>query len=140
MKNYQSKDVLPFIYGFVIALSSAANGSQNLTLEASSWFELHYMMASTDTDQIQSSTISAQYPNNFTCQITDQSSGRQMSSAKVPQRCMFGPANQFASRNIRPIVFAPNTVLQFDFLNLVAATNNVTISLIGYKVFNPAVV
>ncbi len=132
--NYKSSNVLPFIYQVTLALTALGNGSVNLTLEASSEFELHYMMASTDQDQVQSATIAAQYPNNFTCQITDQSSGRQLSSGKVPQRIMFGPAN----RNLeaaRPVVFPPNAILQFDMTNLVNGTTNVTVGLVGYKIF-----
>lgn len=138
MKNYQSKDVLPFTYMFTIALSSLASASQNLTLEANSWFEHHYWMASTDQDQVQSAAIAAFYPNNFTCQITDQSSGRQLTNGKVPQRILFGPANT-AVRLVRPVVFPPNAVLQFDFTNLVAGTTNVTIAMNGFKLFNPNV-
>lgn len=139
MKNFDSKNVLPFTYLVTIALSSLGVGSTNLTMEASSSFEHHFWMASTDQDQVQSSTIAAIFPNNFKCQITDQSSGRQLTSGQVPQRILFGPANQ-SVRQIRPVVFPPNAILQFDFTNLVAGTTNITIGLMGYKIFNPAAV
>lgn len=135
LQNYRSNNVLPFTYIVTLALASLANGTVNLTLEANSEFELHYMMGSTDQDQVQSTTVAAQYPNNFTCQITDQSSGRQLSTAKVPQRILFGPANRNLPM-IRPVVFPPNAVLQFDMTNLVSgSTTNVTVGLVGYKIF-----
>lgn len=140
MKNFQSADVLPFIYVVgPITLTANANGSQNLTLEASSYFEHHYWMASTDQDSIISATLGNFSPNYFTCQVTDGSTGRQLSNGKVPQRNMFGPAND-SLRQIRPVVFPPNAVLQFDLTNVVATTIIVTISLIGYKIFNQGVV
>lgn len=139
MKNFKSSDVLPFIYMVPIALGALANGSVNLTLEANSWFEFHYWMASTDQDQVQSSTVAAFYPNNFTVQITDDSSGRQLTNGKVPQRIICGPSNQNI-RHIRPVVFPPNAVLKFDFTNLVNATTNVTMALHGFKLFNAGVI
>lgn len=135
MKNFASNDVLPFVYVVgPITLASSANGSQNLTLEANSWFELHYLMASSDQD-----ADTDFIPNQFTVQITDQSSGRQLTSGKVPQRCLVGPSNH-TMRQIRPVVFPPNAVLQFDFTNLIAGTNIVTLTLHGYKIFNQAAI
>lgn len=131
MKNFQSDDVLPFSYFLSITLASSGNGSQNLTLEASSHFEHHYWMASSSLD-----AATDIMPNRFTVQITDQSTGRQLSNGKIPQRCLFGPSNN-SLRQIRPVVFKPNAVLQFDFTNLIASENVVSIVLVGYKIFNP---
>lgn len=140
MKNFSSKDVLPFVYVVgPVTLASTASGSQNLTIEASSFFEHHFWMASTDQDSVISGTLGNFEPNYFTCQITDQSSGRLLTSGQVPQRILFGPSNT-SLRQIRPVIFPPNAVLQFNLTNLASAQTIVTICMVGYKLFNPSVV
>jgi hypothetical protein len=54
-------------------------------------------------------------------------------SGPVPQRVLCGNAfNQFLQK--RGIVFEPQSNLLFTFVNLTAATNNITLALHGYKI------
>ena len=124
-----NRSVVPFSY-LVTSASIAASGQQqvNLTLQTDSFFELQAFQGSSsldaDTDFM---------PNNFSVQITDQSTGRQLSSGKVPQRLYCGPANQSVLERIR-IVFPPQASLLFDFTNLDAGNANVvSFVLKGYK-------
>lgn len=127
--SFSSLKVLPYTYILTVSLTANASASANLTMESNSEFELHYLMAScsadADTDFM---------PNNFTAQLTDQSTGRVMSNGKVPQRCMFGPANS-GLRQIRPVVFPPSAVIQADVTDTSGGVNVVTFSLIGYKLY-----
>ena len=126
-----SKDIIPFVYVGSVTLGANGSGTFTIVLTIDSSFELHYVMGSctedTDVDVM---------PNNFSVQITDQGTGRQLSSARVPQRTMTGPANRDLFQH-RPVVFPPSTTLVFDVLNLTGNSNTVTITLHGYKLFKP---
>lgn len=127
-------DMIPFDY-VVVTGSIAASGSAQatLTLAPDSNFEWHLLEGRSSLDGVTDIR-----PNNFSCQITVQSTGRQLSSLRVPQNLLASTAeNATGGIMRRPIVLAPNTVLLFDFLNLsAAAANTVTMTLRGYKVFN----
>ena len=74
-----------------------------------------------------------QYPNSFTVSIRDQTTGRDLMSAPVPQRVLCGNAfKQFLEK--RGIIFEPQSNLLFTFTNLTAAANNITLALHGYKI------
>ena len=122
---------LPFVY--VVSSSIAANSTSSTTLimQADSRFEL---MGILGTGGNAATTEDAQVaPNNFTLQIRDQTTGRDLMSAPVPQRVLCGNAfNQFLQK--RGIVFEPQSNLLFTFTNLTGNTNNVTIALHGYKI------
>jgi len=76
---------------------------------------------------------SLQYPNSFTVSIRDQTTGRDLMSAPVPQRVLCGNAfKQFLEK--RGIIFEPQSNLLFTFTNLTAATNSITLALHGYKI------
>ena len=71
--------------------------------------------------------------NSFTVSIRDQTTGRDLMSAPVPQRVLCGNAfKQFLEK--RGIMFEPQSNLLFTFTNLTAATNNITLALHGYKI------
>jgi hypothetical protein len=73
------------------------------------------------------------YPNSFTVSIRDQTTGRDLMSAPVPQRVLCGNAfQQFLEK--RGIIFEPQSNLLFTFTNLTAAANNITLALHGYKI------
>jgi hypothetical protein len=119
---------LPFVY--VVSSSIAANSTSSTTLimQADSRFEL---MGILGTGGQASTTEDGQVaPNNFTLQIRDQTTGRDLMSAPVPQRVLC--VNQFLQK--RGIVFEPQSNLLFTFTNLTANTNNVTLALHGYKI------
>lgn len=122
---------IPFTY-VVPAITLAANaaGQQNLVLMADSYFELMAVFATGGADATTENTLVS--PNNFSLLIRDNTTGRDLMSQRVPQRLLAGNAfNGFLQR--RPIVFEPQSSLLFDYLNLTAANNSVTIALVGYK-------
>ena len=121
---------LPFVYIVASTIAASSTSSTTLIMQADSRFEL---MGILGTGGQASTTEDSQVsPNNFTLQIRDQTTGRDLMSAPVPQRIMCGNAfNQFLQK--RGIVFEPQSNLLFTFTNLTANTNNVTIALHGYK-------
>jgi len=125
---------LPFDY-VVTATTGAAAGSTvstTLIMQADSRFELMGIMG---TGGINATTEnSLQYPNSFTVSIRDQTTGRDLMSAPVPQRILCGNAyKQLAEK--RGIIFEPQSNLLFTFTNLAGgAANNITLVLKGYKI------
>ena len=124
---------LPFVYVVTATLGAAvgATSSSTLIMQADSRFELMGIFGtggeSATTEQ------SLQYPNSFTVQIRDQTTGRDLMSAPVPQRILCGNAfKQFLEK--RGIIFEPQSNLLFTFTNLSAAANNITLALHGYKI------
>lgn len=126
-------DVIPFDY-VVVTSAIAASGSaqQTLTLAPDSNFEWHLLEGRSSLDGVANTR-----PNNFSCQITIQSTGRQLSNLRVPQNLLAATAeNATGGVMRRPIILGPNTVLLFDFLNLDGASaNTITLVLRGYKLF-----
>jgi hypothetical protein len=100
-------------------------------MQADSRFEL---MGIFGTGGLNATTETSQsYPNSFTVSIRDQTTGRDLMSAPVPQRVLCGNAfKQFLEK--RGIIFEPQSNLLFTFTNLTAATNNITLALHGYKI------
>jgi hypothetical protein len=128
-QNFQSSKIIPFDY--LVSSGSIANAASivtTLTLQADSAFELHWIFGTSsedaDTDFM---------PNNFEVKISDQATGRELSNARIPQRCFCGPANGGVFRMLRPICFAPNTNLQFDWLNVSGQTATARLVLRGLK-------
>jgi hypothetical protein len=124
---------LPFDYVVNATLGAAigATSSTTLIMQADSRFEL---MAILGTGGINATTEnSLQYPNSFTVSIRDQTTGRDLMSAPVPQRVLCGNAyRQLAEK--RGIVFEPQSNILFTFTNLTADANNITLVLKGYKI------
>jgi len=124
---------LPFVYVVSATLGAAvgATVSTTLIMQADSRFELMGIMG---TGGVNATTEdSLQYPNSFTVSIRDQTTGRDLMSAPVPQRVLCGNAfKQFLEK--RGIIFEPQSNLLFTFTNLTAATNSITLALHGYKI------
>ena len=124
---------IPFIYIVTppqLAAAVGSTASTTLIMQADSRFELMGIMGTGGTA---ATTEDAQVnPNSFTCTIRDQTTGRDLMSAPVPQRILCGNAfNGFLQK--RGIVFEPQSNLLFTFTNLSNATNNITLALHGYK-------
>jgi hypothetical protein len=124
---------IPFIYTVTPPALAAALGSTaaaTLIMQADSRFELIGIMGTGGTNA--STEDSLVNPNSFSCTIRDQSTGRDLMSAPVPQRVLCGNAfNGFLQK--RGIVFEPQSNLLFTFTNLTANANNITLALHGYK-------
>jgi len=119
--------VVPFDYLTEISLGANATGTNTLVLDNEGFFELHYMLGMSSADGLTDVA-----PNNFKVQMMD-GSRRYMSNALIPQRLIAPYAAQGGLPEPRPVIYAPNSVFQFNFLNLVADTNIITIVLKGYK-------
>lgn len=124
---------LPFVYVVTATLGAAvgATSSTTLIMQADSRFELMGIMGT--GGQLATTEDSLQYPNSFTVSIRDQTTGRDLMSAPVPQRVLCGNAfKQFLEK--RGIIFEPQSNLLFTFTNLTANANNITLALHGYKI------
>lgn len=130
--NYESKLIIPFSYVVTGVLTSGSTVQSTLTLAADSSFELMCFLASSTYDSADDVA-----PNLFSVQIQDQSTGRLLSNARVPQRCFGGvTANGWGAVEKYPIRFPANCTLLFDFLELASQSQTATIVLKGYKLFN----
>lgn len=121
---------IPFVYTVQVTVPAGigSTGTSNLVMQADSEFELSAILGSGSL----ASEATDVAPNNWALQIRDQTSGRDLTSGPVPQRLMCGNAfNQILQR--RPIVFEPQSNLQFTVTNNNAAAQTVTIALHGYK-------
>jgi hypothetical protein len=125
---------LPFVYVVTATLGAAvgATSSTTLIMQADSRFELMGIFG-TGGENAVTTEQNLQYPNSFTVSIRDQTTGRDLMSAPVPQRVLCGNAfKQFLEK--RGIIFEPQSNLLFTFTNLTAAANNITLALHGYKI------
>ena len=125
---------LPFVYVVTATLGAAvgATSSSTLIMQADSRFELMGIFG-TGGENVVTTEQSLNYPNSFTVSIRDQTTGRDLLSAPVPQRILCGNAfRQFLEK--RGIIFEPQSNLLFTFTNLTAAANNITLALHGYKI------
>ena len=130
---------LPFIYVVTTSLGAAigATSSSTLIMQADSRFELMMILgegsAFVTVDGNDFTDTNAVSPSTFNVTIRDQTTGRDLMSAPVPQRLLCGNAfNQFQQK--RGIVFEPQSNLLFTFTNLTAQSNNITLALHGYKI------
>jgi hypothetical protein len=130
---------LPFVYVVSATLGAAvgATASATLIMQADSRFELMGVMGTGSATEtvggVVFSDVNAQAPSTFTCTIRDQTTGRDLMSAPVPQRVLCGNAfRQFLEK--RGIVFEPQSNLLFTFTNTTAFANNITLALHGYKI------
>lgn len=111
-------------------LTSSSSIQQTLIFQTDSFFELHSVFGVSTLD-----AATDYHPNNFSVQLTDQASGRQLSSNRIPQSILCSPSNM-GYRLTYPVKFPPGANLLCDFLNLSGSSSN-TVSLVlnGYKVF-----
>ena len=124
---------LPFVYVVTASLGAAvgATASSTLIMQADSRFELMGIFGTGGTAATTEDSLTN--PNSFTVTIRDQTTGRDLMSAPVPQRVLCGNAfRQFLEK--RGIIFEPQSNLLFTFTNLTAATNSITLALHGYKI------
>ena len=124
---------LPFVYVVTSTLGAAvgATGSSTLIMQADSRFELMAILGTGGLDATTENSL--QYPNTFSVSIRDQTTGRDLMSAPVPQRILCGNAYRQLPEK-RGIIFEPQSNLLFTFTNLTAATNSITLALHGYKI------
>lgn len=125
---------LPFIYVVTASLPATAGSTASTTLimQADSRFELFGILGTGgENTGTENSLVN---PNSFSCTIRDQTTGRDLMSAPVPQRILCGNAyNGFLQK--RGIVFEPQSNLLFTFTNITSpvAVTNITLALHGYK-------
>jgi len=133
MPDLTNRNAIPFFYT-VTATIAAANGNAQTTLilQSDSYFELHSILG---TGGAAASTESATVnPNNFSVSIRDQTTGRDLTQGRIPQRLLGGNAFNGFQVIRRPIVFEPQSNLFFDFLDLTGiASNAITLVLAGVK-------
>ena len=124
---------LPFVYVVTSTLGAAvgATGSSTLIMQADSRFELMAILGTGGLDATTENSL--QYPNTFSVSIRDQTTGRDLMSAPVPQRILCGNAYRQLPEK-RGIIFEPQSNLLFTFTNLTALANNITLVLKGYKI------
>lgn len=125
---------LPFVYVVGATFGPGTLGasiSTNLIMQADSRFELMGIMGTGGADATTEQSLF--YPNTFTVSIRDQTTGRDLMSAPVPQRILCGNAfQQFLEK--RGIIFEPQSNLLFTFTNLTNLANGITLGLHGYKI------
>lgn len=127
--DLRSRNVIPFDYLVQLSVGSLGSAQVTLVMASDSTFELHQILGQHTDD---AATDSA--PNHFTVQITDTSTGRQLSNAKIPQRLLV--TNTWNKGYLRrPIQFPPSSNVLFDATNLESASDTVTIVLRGFKIF-----
>lgn len=119
---------LPFSY-VVVSPALAANGTgvSTLRIQADSDFEVQYFLGTSTADAVTDFTS-----NNFSVLVSDQATGRALSSARVPQRLFCGNA-QNSTPELNRVRFVAQTDLTFDFLNLTGSTLTVSIVMKGTK-------
>lgn len=128
--QYRSSHRLAFWYAFpVAALTSGSTTSNTLTLAQDSQFECWNVRISSSN----SSDATQVSPNLVQIQLQDTSTGRLMSNNEIAQRIISDRYGE--NRFPVPVIFAPSTVISCNYTDLAAATHNVTVVLIGYKLF-----
>lgn len=134
IQNYPSNLIFPFTY-IVDSGSISGNAQAQVTLQMASdcTFELLGFLASATSDA-ETETI----PNGFSVTIQDQSTGRLMSNANVPQRMFASSTYNPMTYEKYPIRFPANCALLFTILDLTGSTNRVIIGLKGYKLYQGA--
>lgn len=76
-------------------------------------------------------------PNNFSVLITLQDTGKQLMNQNISQMALNGLTNLLPMN--RPTIFRPQTILIFDFLNLINKTININLTLFGVKLYNTGI-
>lgn len=130
LEQFRSTKRLPFVYGVELTLASSASGTAVLTLQTDSSFFWTGLFGMSTAD-----AATDFMPNNFTLTITTQGTGRNMTNIEIPQRLICAPANGKGAL-FDPVIFAPNTTLNFGIRNLVAAQHTITLALKGFKLLS----
>lgn len=128
---------MPFTYSFTFNLNANAAGNQILVLDNDSEFDLYAITAATDQDGTLTAAVGpVQLPENFSLLLTNQTTGRAMSSELLRRGNVCGNSFTNVLPEGRPIRFPRKTQLQMQILNLVAVPIVVQVAFKGYKVFN----
>lgn len=125
-----NQNKIPFYYSLTTA-AMAGNGTDTKTINiaADADFELTYFLGSSSVD------LDTDFmPNNFKVKITDQSSGRLLTSDYINQRNICGPSNGTLYQRY-PVIFKSLSEIVFDFVELSGGTNTVNFVMAGYKIF-----
>jgi hypothetical protein len=128
-----NRNAIPFFYTVSVTIAALNGTAQStLILQSDSYFELHSILATGGaTAATEGSTVN---PNNFSVSIRDQTTGRDLTQGRIPQRLLAGNAFNAFQVIRRPIVFEPQSNLFFDFLDLTGVANNaITLVLAGVK-------
>ena len=128
-----NKNAIPFVY--IVQTSSLSNGqtfTQPLIFDTASYFEWRTTLGTTNA----TNETTAVSPNNFTLQITDQGTGRQMTSGKVPQSILCGNSFNNGIYPTTPIRIMPGSNFVFDFTNTSGGNAIITVALHGFKLFD----
>ena len=130
VQTYPTSLIIPFDYVTVAALTANATGTATLQMASDSAFELLRILAWSSAD------VPTQYwQNNFSCLMTDQSTGRQLASANVAQSCLVTNAYQYGNDEKYPILFPAQAIVNFAFANLTAGNLTINIVFKGYKIY-----
>jgi hypothetical protein len=131
MDAYTNRSAIPFIYTVSVSIAASSTAQTTLIMQADSYFELRSILGTGGANATTEDSLVN--PNNFSVSIRDQTTGNDITSGRIPQRILCGNAfNSYIQQ--RPILFEPQSNLFFDFLNLTAGTNAVTLALHGYKI------
>ena len=130
VQTYPTSLIIPFDYVTAFSLSANATGTATLQMASDSAFELLRILAVSSAD-----TPTAYWQNNFSCLMTDQSTGRQLASSNVPQCCLVTNAYQYGNDEKYPILFPAQAIVNFALANLTAANLTGSIIFKGYKIF-----
>ena len=119
---------IPFTYVVTTAsLAAGAVGTVTLIMQSDSEFYLCEWLGMSTAE-----TAADVSPNNFTVAIRDQSTGRDLMSAAVPQRLFSGNAYN-GNLEATAVKFLPQSNLVFTITNTAGGANTVTVVLKGYK-------
>jgi hypothetical protein len=116
------------------ALAANASGSYTLILAQDSEFDLQAIVASTSQD-----TTPAAVTNNFSLLMRDVTGGRDYSTAPVPRFLLAGIVPQNVLNIGERIRFPRKQQIEFQFTNLTATANTITLALLGFKVFTRSI-
>ncbi len=117
------------------SVAAAATVVSNILIQADSAFEIIKLTGAADVAGAAQTSSTRVIPNALIL-ITDTGSGRQLMSAAVPFGALFGDGN-LPFILPRPKIIAPRSTLQITITSFEAAnTNNISINLIGNKIFD----
>lgn len=120
-----------------LAIAVGASTNDTINIEADSDFILQKLTYQADNAGIAQTDSSRVIPN-VSVQITDTGSGRQLMQDFIPVSSFFG-TGQLPFILPNPRLFMRNSTIQIAFTSFeVAATPNVRLAFIGYKVYGTA--
>lgn len=123
-----TENIIPFIYITSKALTALQTDEVTLNMHSDSHFELHSILG-----RCSKQAVTAVSPNLFRVGMTDVSTGRQLTNARLCQATIAGSSfNQFMQP--RAVRFLQQTQIRYDLTDLSNDNNTVIMALAGYKV------